>query len=146
MRCGPFSFLFAFQPKLQGYRALFHQAALGLQVLHEHNVVHGDLKPGNMLLVENSGAEWARACGGLQLMLGDFGMARHLDAKTYVQTKGLAGTLAFAPPEAFQCLMAASIDAGQVESSISVHSDRFSFGTNFIALHESLYALVIMVG
>ena len=113
---------------IEGYRALFVQVALGLQVLHELGIVHRDLKPGNILLVENKVAEWARACGGLQIKLCDFGGARQLDAKTYVQSTRLAGTLAFSPPEALKGLGTSASDAAATESSFSVHSDVFSFG------------------
>src|SRR6185369_11035509 len=109
---------------IEGYRALFVQVALGLQVLHELGIVHRDLKPGNILLVENKVAEWARACGGLQIKLCDFGTARQLGGSTMLQTKSMAGTLPFLPPEALK-----DVD-GSSQLGLSIYSDIFSFGTS----------------
>src|SRR6185295_11143797 len=105
---------------IEGYRALFVQVALGLQVLHEFGIVHRHLKPGNILLVENKVAEWARACGGLQIKLCDFGT---VGASTMLQTRSMAGTVPFLPAEALK-----DVD-GSGQLGLSVLSDVFSFGT-----------------
>lgn len=54
-------------------RAVAGQLALGLEHLHAKNVIHRDLKPGNVLLF------WMDV-GQLRCVLADFGMARHVPA------------------------------------------------------------------
>ncbi|PRW58787.1 kinase isoform B [Chlorella sorokiniana] len=68
--------------------------ASGMSYLHSLGIVHGDLKPANLLLkgVRNS-------VRGFQCKLGDFGLSRMLDGRsTYIQT-GSLGTPTHAAPE-----------------------------------------------
>ncbi|KAF6252984.1 kinase-like domain-containing protein [Scenedesmus sp. NREL 46B-D3] len=64
----------------------FRQAVAGLEYLHFHKVVHGDIKPEN-LLVSSSG----------ELKISDFGCSRMADGKSSHQR--LSGTPAFTAPE-----------------------------------------------
>lgn len=62
--------------------------AEGLMAIHERNVVHRDLKPGNVLLAQD----------GPRII--DFGIARALDATS--QTTSVVGTPGFMSPEQFR--------------------------------------------
>ncbi|WP_323097710.1 serine/threonine-protein kinase [Intrasporangium sp. YIM S08009] len=65
------------------------EAARGLQVLHDHGVVHRDVKPGNLLLDERTGEP--------HVVIADLGMAKAL-----AESSGLtvtAGTPAYMAPE-----------------------------------------------
>jgi len=69
---------------------LVKQMAEGLQYLHSQNVVHRDVKPANLLSVNNN---WK---------IGDFGIARMLDAgKEEKVTTNQVGTDKYMPPEAY---------------------------------------------
>lgn len=65
------------------------EAARGLHVLHEHGVVHRDVKPGNLLLARRGGSD--------QVVIADLGMAKAL-----AESSGLtitAGTPDYMAPE-----------------------------------------------
>jgi polo-like kinase 1 len=51
-------------------RYYMHQLLLGVQYLHERNIIHRDLKLGNLFLNDN-----------LQVKLGDFGLATIVEFK-----------------------------------------------------------------
>jgi serine/threonine protein kinase len=72
-----------------------HQAALGLQHAHEQGLVHGDIKPGNLLL--------ARQGDRAILKILDFGLARvrreHVPAGTLTPADHRLDTPAFMAPE-----------------------------------------------
>ncbi|TRV04592.1 MAG: serine/threonine protein kinase [Microcystis wesenbergii Mw_QC_B_20070930_S4] len=66
------------------------QVAQGLNYLHGQNKVHRDLKPGNILKVNQ------------QYKLADFGLIRTLNNKSHTQTVHNSGTIIYMPPEAFK--------------------------------------------
>ncbi len=66
------------------------QVAQGLNYLHGQNKVHRDLKPGNILRVNQ------------QYKLADFGLIRTLNNKSHTQTVHNTGTIIYMPPEAFK--------------------------------------------
>lgn len=69
---------------------LVEQAAAGLRVLHEHGVIHRDIKPQNLLLGSRRG-------GGVKVMVADLGVA-----KAMLHASGLTqvvGTPAYMAPE-----------------------------------------------
>lgn len=62
-----------------------------LRYAHERNLVHRDIKPGNILLAEDGTVKVA-----------DFGIARAIDADTVTQTAAILGTAAYLSPEQAQ--------------------------------------------
>jgi tetratricopeptide (TPR) repeat protein len=69
------------------------QVAEGLHYVHDRQVIHRDVKPGNVLIqVQPDGRWW--------LLLADFGIARRLDTTT--QEAHWHGTVAYMAPEQFR--------------------------------------------
>jgi serine/threonine protein kinase/Tfp pilus assembly protein PilF len=94
--------------------AILSKIALGLSAIHNANIVHRDIKPGNIML-HGTGSE-------LRLWITDFGLARAYQTETTVVEKSmLAGTRGYMAPELF---------LGQMPSQAS---DLFAFG---VVLHE----------
>ena len=69
---------------------VFNQVCSALSYAHKKNLVHCDIKPGNIMLEKN----------GERVLLTDFGIARTIDATT--STLVGAGTPAYMPPEVDQ--------------------------------------------
>ncbi|MGD8377263.1 MAG: protein kinase, partial [Acidobacteriota bacterium] len=72
-------------------RGLLAQLCRGLAYLHGQGIVHGDLKPSNLLVVRSSD----EAEDGLVIKILDFGLARLIDGSDRPE----GGTLAYAAPE-----------------------------------------------
>ena len=64
-----------------------YQLIKGLHYLHEQNVIHRDLKLGNLLLTDK-----------LQIRVGDFGLAAKVSSKTQ-RRKTMCGTPNYIAPE-----------------------------------------------
>lgn len=93
---------------------VFHQIALGLQHLHHHKVVHGDIKPANILLTSD-----------YRVLITDFTISSH-------EGKGMTypfGSLYWRAPE---CVLA---------RDSTCQSDMWSFG---MMLMDALYGCVYM--
>ena len=75
---------------------LFHQCASSLRTLHARNVVHGDIKPDNILIREGSGFDMnhPKKCKNLSIHLIDFGLSG-IHHKGY----GTGGTVPYCHPE-----------------------------------------------
>jgi tetratricopeptide (TPR) repeat protein/tRNA A-37 threonylcarbamoyl transferase component Bud32 len=119
-------------PMLPGEALLIaSQIAEALNAAHRVGVVHRDLKPGNVVLVEGRGGTGARA------VVTDFGLAR-LDsgadpgqALTLTGAAGVVGTPAYLAPE--------QVEGGEITAAV----DLFSFG---IVLYEMLTGTVPFLG
>jgi eukaryotic-like serine/threonine-protein kinase len=112
---------------LNDLRFLLKAVALGLQFLERHGIVHGDVKPSNMLVDKNR-----------SIKLGDFGIARRLDKGDGSVVKGTAKYMA---PEVV------SDQFGEV----GPHSDLYSLGFSAYELmcgphFESLFPGLNMFG
>lgn len=83
--------------ELEGGEALVIASGIvaGLEAAHNRNIVHGDLKPGNIMLVRDDGT--------LRPVILDFGLAKDLNQQVSVLTERsgewCAGTPAFMAPE-----------------------------------------------
>lgn len=71
------------------------ELAAGLEAIHAAGVVHRDIKPSN-LLIELGGTDRGNAllASGERLILGDFGLARELDASKLTRAVGTHGYMA----------------------------------------------------
>ena len=100
------------------------QIACGLEYLHNQNVAHRDLKPGNILVTKSSG--FTRS--SVLAKLADFDVCRYLnpDTETSAMSSNV-GTLAFKAPEFFQRL-----ESGKIIYHRSI--DIYACGLTFLAM------------
>ncbi len=84
---------------------LLVQISHGLQAIHDANIRHGDIKPGNILLTEDD-----------RIKISDFGISGRLLESTQTLDSPLIGSPAYMPPEAL------------ARSELDGRSDLFSLG------------------
>ncbi|GLC67839.1 hypothetical protein PLESTF_000612900 [Pleodorina starrii] len=82
---------------LSAMRALLwclQEVAAGMAHLHSLNIIHGDLKPGNVLLTSQAGSPLGYVC-----KVSDFGLATALEASEQTITNENWGTVVYLAPE-----------------------------------------------
>jgi len=70
---------------------VFRQVAEGLRYLHEHHILHRDVKPANILLGDQG-----------EVKLADFGLLKDLAADTITRSRQGMGTMEYGAPEQFE--------------------------------------------
>ncbi len=101
------------------------QVARGLGRAHEANIVHRDVKPGNLMLTEATGSSFDLRRDPLRpdrVKILDFGIAK-LEGSQLTQTGGVGGTLAYMSPEMLG------------EDAVDARTDLWSLG---VVLYEML--------
>ena len=97
--------------KLKNKREIFKQIVNGVKYLNEHNILHGDIKPSNILLFENN-----------QVKLNDLSLCRLLDSQSSRQLY----TYHYRPPE--------------IENNLKhIKSDVFALGCTLFELYFGEY-------
>jgi Tol biopolymer transport system component/tRNA A-37 threonylcarbamoyl transferase component Bud32 len=96
---------------------LIEQLAEGLAAAHSAGVIHGDFKPGNVMMVPQNG-------GAPRPMITDFGLARPLTAQDQPAAPPLAGTLEYMAPEVCR------------EGALTPAVDVYSFGKTIARMAE----------
>ena len=106
------------ETKIEGMR----QIAAGIKYLHGQDVVHRDVKPGNILVTSEN---------PFQILLADFDVCKCLDpeVETSLMTSNV-GTLAFKAPEFFQ-----RTSPGKIEYHRNV--DIYAAGLTFLAILQT---------
>ena len=101
---------------------IMQQITAGIEYLHNQNIVHRDIKPGNILVVSED---------PIQLQLTDFDVSKCLDpeVETSLMTSNV-GTLAFKAPEFFQ-----RTSPGKIEYHRNV--DIYAAGLTFLAILQA---------
>ncbi|MBD1821515.1 AAA family ATPase [Cyanobacteria bacterium FACHB-DQ100] len=103
-------------PSLSEFLAIAIQVAQILAQLHQHNIIHKDIKPANLLI--NSETK--------QVKITDFSIATVLQAETQslINPARLEGTLAYLSPE----------QTGRMNREIDYRTDFYSLGVTFYQL------------
>src|SRR6056297_3684140 len=93
-----------------------NQVTAGVEVAHENNIIHCDIKPHNILITDNN-----------QVKVTDFGIARAVTSSTMTITDTIMGSAHYFSPEQAQ------------GKEINTYSDIYSIG---VVLYEMLYGKV----
>ena len=113
-------------PKLPHHFTIFLQLAEGLEYIHSKNLIHRDIKPGNVLIYIDS------TDGKITMKWADFGLSRSVNERgTYAMSSGIKGTRNWYAPELLKLI-------SQLQRSTqrrgTVKSDVYALGLVFAYL------------
>ncbi len=113
-------------PKLPHHFTVFLQLAEGLEYIHSKNLIHRDIKPGNVLIHVDS------TDGKITMKLADFDLSRPVNERgTFTMSSGFVGTRNWYAPELLKLIT-------QLQQSTqrrgTVKSDVFALGLVFVYL------------
>lgn len=112
-------------------RSVIHSVALGLKAIHDHGVLHRDVKAANVMLDETG-----------RVILMDLGVVRPETEATMTDAQAFLGTLRFAAPEwlfAEACTSASDVySLGTVAYQLLTGQEIFADLTNFARLAEAV--------
>ena len=113
-------------PKLPHHFTVFLQLAEGLEYIHSKNLIHRDIKPGNVLIYVDS------TDGKITMKLADFDVSRPVNERgTFTMSSGFIGTRNWYAPELLKLIT-------QFQQSTqrrgTVKSDVFALGLVFVYL------------
>lgn len=89
---------------------IMEQSAAGLWAAAEFDLVHRDIKPGNLILTETAGE--------MRIKIADFGLAKDLNAHSMTQRGTVLGSIAYMAPE-------------QVGGKVDQRADIYSLGVTW---------------
>ena len=113
-------------PKLPHHFTIFLQLAEGLEYIHSKNLIHRDIKPGNVLIYIDS------TDGKITMKWADFGLSRSVNERgTYAMSSGIKGTRNWYAPELLKLITEFQ---QSIERRGTVKSDVYALGLVFAYL------------
>jgi serine/threonine protein kinase len=112
-------------PNLPHHFTVFLQLAEGLEYIHSENLIHRDIKPGNVLIYVDPNTRQ------ITMKLADFGLSKSVNERgSYTMKSGVKGTNTYLAPELLLKLMKINETLGRG----TVKSDVFALGLVFAYL------------
>jgi serine/threonine protein kinase len=112
-------------PNLPHHFTVFLQLAEGLEYIHSENLIHRDIKPGNVLIYVDPNTRQ------ITMKLADFGLSKSVNERgSYTMKSGVKGTNKWLAPELLLILM----ENAEILGRGTVKSDVFALGLVFVFL------------
>jgi serine/threonine protein kinase len=131
-------------PNLPHYFTVFLQLAEGLEYIHSENLIHRDIKPGNVLIYVDPNTRQ------ITMKLADFGLSKSVNERgSYTMKSGVKGTNTYLAPELLLKLMKIdeTLGRGTVKSDVFALSLVFAYlllkghhlyGSNEIEIYNNI--------